>query len=531
MIPEDNRFESDPDEVLARHAAPARRAGRSAAPDPADRFDVARLTHLLRAHERHGRGWAGSSVDDVLVEVSEPGLRMRENVVLRDPDGEIRAWGSVHDRAEGRMLFVHIVERGLPDDVADQCSDVLFEWADGQAREVGAARGLDVQQIDTGAFADDERQHRWLARAGFDQGPHLVADEPTGVAGRGRRWSPRPTMGAGGRGVPAGPAQGRRHARRVRPARGAPGPRGRVRRPLQLSEETFEEFLHRLREDPGHRWDHWWLAELTDVRTARQPVGALVGTVSESPRGPDGSYVSYLGVLEAARGRGVAKGLLHTIIADAAARGRDRVGLEVDADSPTGAARALHVHGLGDDVRHRVLAPGRAGRLRRCPIPWLTSEMSTWPGKFPGQVRNYLVNQGNGVTKNSVRGLPQRRPQRPVHPVGGEYADELGALLDAHDRPVVAQQHRQRLLERGVDVDGGGEVAGADAVEGLEVGGVDRGDRQPAQARGGAHEVGDEVVGGAAQQLGRAWRTAPAGRRSRTPRPGRPSAPPRRCRG
>ena len=59
--------------------------------------------------------------------------------------------------------------------------------------------------------------------------------------------------------------------------------------------------------------------------------------MSESGTGPDGSYVSYLGVLEAARGRGVAKGLLRTIIADAAARGRDRVGLEVDADSPTGA--------------------------------------------------------------------------------------------------------------------------------------------------------------------------------------------------
>jgi GNAT superfamily N-acetyltransferase len=50
-------------------------------------------------------------------------------------------------------------------------------------------------------------------------------------------------------------------------------------------------------------------------------------------------------VLEAARGRGVAKGLLNTIIADAAARGRDRVGLEVDADSPTGAAE-LYV-GMG----------------------------------------------------------------------------------------------------------------------------------------------------------------------------------------
>ena len=102
------------------------------------------------------------------------------------------------------------------------------------------------------------------------------------------------------------------------------------------SEETFEEFEFRLREDPGHRWDHWWIAELVDGPEP-VPAGALVGTVSESANGPDGSYVSYIGVQEAARGRGVAKGLLKTIIADAAARGRDRVGLEVDADSPTGA--------------------------------------------------------------------------------------------------------------------------------------------------------------------------------------------------
>ena len=39
----------------------------------------------------------------------------------------------------------------------------------GQAREVGRARGLEVQQIDTGAFADDERQHAWLERCGFER--------------------------------------------------------------------------------------------------------------------------------------------------------------------------------------------------------------------------------------------------------------------------------------------------------------------------------------------------------------------------
>ncbi len=43
-------------------------------------------------------------------------------------------------------------------------------------------------------------------------------------------------------------------------------------------EETFDEFIDRLRADPGHRWDHWWLAELIDGDAA-QPAGALVGEI------------------------------------------------------------------------------------------------------------------------------------------------------------------------------------------------------------------------------------------------------------
>jgi ribosomal protein S18 acetylase RimI-like enzyme len=338
VIPEDNRFESAPDEVFAERSGlpPGWRVG---APDPADRFDVARLTHLLREHERSGRGWAGSSVDDVLVEVSEHGLRTRQNVVVRDDRAEIRAWGSVHDRAAGRMLFVHIVERDLPDDVADRCSDLLFEWAEAQARSVGAARGLATQQIDTGAFEDDARQARWLAQAGFDrvrtwcQMSRPVRPEEATLVESPERWSDRGVV-----------------FRLVRRVDGLPDERDlrEVHDVLESafadhfnsSEETFEEFVHRLREDPGHRWDHWWLAELVDDTEADspQPVGALIGSVLGNSSGPEGSYVSYLGVLAAARGRGVAKGLLNTIIADAAGRGRDRIGLEVDADSPTGAA-------------------------------------------------------------------------------------------------------------------------------------------------------------------------------------------------
>ncbi|CAB4714822.1 unannotated protein [freshwater metagenome] len=335
MIPPESRFESDPDELAVEtDALPT--GWEIGSPDPADRFDVARLTLLLRAHEQHGRGWAGAGVDDVLLEVSEAGLRTRENVVVRDAEGEIRAWGSVHDRAGGRMLFVHVVERDLAAPVADACSEVLVEWAVGQARTVGAARGLEVQQIDTGAFAGDERQARWLCAAGFRkvrtwwQMSRPVLPEEADLVPDPDHWE----------------QDGVRFRLVRRAGTGLPD-EDDLRDVHDVLEEafldhfnswveTFDEFLHRLREDPGHRWDHWWLAELVDGERA-EAVGALCGTVSESTHGPDGSYVSYNGVREAARGRGVAKGLLRTISADAAARGRDRVTLEVDADSSTGA--------------------------------------------------------------------------------------------------------------------------------------------------------------------------------------------------
>lgn len=329
MIPEDSRFESDPAEVLPEDPGlpPGWLVGTVDGADPAQ---VARLTELLRDHERRGRGWASGSQDDVLVEVH--GLEMRENLVVRDDVGTIRAWGSVHDRAEGRMLYVHIVDRTLEDAVARVCSEVLLAWAHAQARRVGAERGRTVQQIDTGAFPQDERQHAWLSAAGFacvrtwwQMSRGVEAGEAALVCDP-ESWS---AAGVEFRLV-------RRNADEMPDEADLRAVHdvleGAFTDHFNSAEETFDEFIHRLREDPGHRWDHWWLAEV-DGRAA----GALVGTVSEGAEGPDGSYVSYLGVLESARGRGVAKGLLRTIIADAASRGRDRVGLEVDADSSTGA--------------------------------------------------------------------------------------------------------------------------------------------------------------------------------------------------
>ena len=292
--------------------------------------DVPGLTELLRRHEEFGRGWPSASPDSVLVEVTaDPS---RSNVVVLDADGVHRGWATAHDRAAGRMLLSVVVDRRLADDVADEVARRLFAWADDAARRVGAERGLEAQQIDSGAFAGDEPQHRWLEEAGFD---------------RVRTWwqMSRPVAPD-----EAGPVECRPGVR-IRQVEGDDDRmpdeddlrtvhdvlEGAFADHFNSHEETFDEFLSRLRLDPGHRWDHWWVAEITDGPAPR-PAGALVASVSHSPDGgPDGSYVDYIGVQAFARGRGVAKSLLRTVIADAAARGRDRVGLEVDADSPTGA--------------------------------------------------------------------------------------------------------------------------------------------------------------------------------------------------
>ena len=90
------------------------------------------------------------------------------------------------------------------------------------------------------------------------------------------------------------------------------------------------------------------------------PAGALVSSVlREDAEGFEGSYVDYIGVHRRARGRGVAKALLHTVVEDSARRGRNRVGLEVDADSPTGADGLYTSMGWVTDYRtqswHREL--------------------------------------------------------------------------------------------------------------------------------------------------------------------------------
>lgn len=264
-------------------------------------------------------------------------MQIRRHVLLRDETATARGWASVHDRAAGRVLVSVLVDPALEASTADKIADALFAWTARASTDLALDRGVDVTQMDSGAFNEDSRQQRWLAGAGFTHtATWLQMSRPVTPADADPQPPPAldPTV----------------VVRRVRRAGHRMPEQEDLATVYDILEkaftdhfnyhyETFDEALARLREDPGHRWDHWWIAELIDSSTAvPQSAGVLVGTVSPGAgEAPAGSYVAYLGVLRSARGRGVARSLLNTVIADAAERGRDRVGLEVDADSSTGA--------------------------------------------------------------------------------------------------------------------------------------------------------------------------------------------------
>ncbi|HZI98365.1 MAG TPA: N-acetyltransferase [Actinomycetales bacterium] len=297
--------------------------------------DVHALHALLVQHEQEARGGSGASIGDVEADVVGSGAASRRHQVLRDADGQVRGWATAWDRAAGRVIVAVVVDREVDSDSADAAGVALYSQAATDAAHLARERGLAVTQLDAGAFEGDERQHRWLRAAGYS---HV------------RTWwqMSRPVVPAEGEpGAFPPPKEGvvvRQVEQETEGGRPSDADLRAVHDVMEEAftdhfnyhEEAFDEFVERQREAHGHRWDHWWLAELVDGPA--EPAGALVGEFVPGGTGkPNGSYVSYIGVLRNARGRGVGRSLLQAIIADAASRGRDHVGLEVDATSPTGA--------------------------------------------------------------------------------------------------------------------------------------------------------------------------------------------------
>ena len=295
--------------------------------------DLPALLALRAADHAPFTGEAGVDAAAVRSEVVGQASWTRRQLVVTREDDRPRGWVSVQDRAAGRTTVSLWLERDpAAGDESSQVAGGLYAWADLQGAAIARLRGLELTRMDASPYAADLVQRGWLERAGY--------------ACR-RRWlhmtrpvDPHETFPPVRDGVTV-----RRVARHEN---GVPVAQDLQIVHLMLEEsfqdhfnsyrESFPEFIQRLREDPGHRWDHWWLAFVSQADEEYVPAGAIVCSVlAGDATGTEGTYIDYIGVNRAARGRGVAKALLHTVLTDAVDRGHNRVGLEVDADSPTSA--------------------------------------------------------------------------------------------------------------------------------------------------------------------------------------------------
>ncbi len=291
--------------------------------------DIDALVELRRLDELQGTGEAHVDPAGIESEVAGQASWTRRQIVAVGDDDVPRAWITVHDRAAGRALVWGYFDRSVPE--VDAIADAFYCWAEAAGVAMARLRGIASTRLDESPFADDIRQAGWLERAGYSKRRTWLHMERPVTADE-ASLTPRA-------GVIVRPVE--KHENGMPVAADLQVVHQMLEQSFQdhfnSYRESFPEFVQRLREDPGHRWDHWWLAyvEATDG-TGLVPAGSVVCTVSAAgEHGVEGSYVEYIGVNRAARGRGVAKSLLGTVIADAAQRGRDRVGLEVDADSPT----------------------------------------------------------------------------------------------------------------------------------------------------------------------------------------------------
>ncbi len=294
--------------------------------------DVIAMCTLANSRRRPG---SPTSVDVETVAATVIGTASwtRRQLIVDDPAGQTVAWAITHDRAAGRTAVDVIV---LPDTPREnELAAELYQWIESEARTIASLRNLPRTQLDASPRADDLRQRRWLAEAGYAPvRTWLQMTRPVSAADAAPDAIPGARPGV--------------LVRRVRShGNGLPVAQDLQLVHLLLQEsfvdhfnsyrEGFAEFVERLQEDHWHRWDHWWIATV-EIDGQPVPSGALIGSMlPEDSQGIHGSYIDYIGVHRRARGRGVAKALLHTVIADAAFRQRNRVGLEVDANSSTGA--------------------------------------------------------------------------------------------------------------------------------------------------------------------------------------------------
>ncbi|WP_020387205.1 GNAT family N-acetyltransferase [Kribbella catacumbae] len=273
--------------------------------------DAEAIYGLVAAHNTAVVGWPDFTFDDMVDELTEPGFDLDQDGWLVFAGETLTGYGTVFGQGDHELLDIDVY-------AADRAvADWLLAKIIARAQELAGSHGQTEVKLDTGTYREDVAKRELLAGNGFAAGTtyHRMRIDHTDAV-------PAPEVPEG---VVVRRGAADEETRRVLHAVFTESFTGQ----FGFTARSYEEWFTARESKSTFDWSQVTLLEL-DGR-----VVAFLEDTNEFIEDENCNYVSRLGVLAEARGRGLAKFLLRDAFAAGAAAGRTGTILHVDTNNPT----------------------------------------------------------------------------------------------------------------------------------------------------------------------------------------------------
>lgn len=274
--------------------------------------DAEAIVELVTAYSTAIIGVADYTLDDARDDLSTPGFELeRDGWLVHDPSGRLSGYAWSNRKADSNEVDIDVVATD------PAVCRWLIAQVSARAREAARENGHPEVVLDQGVYRDDKTLRAELESAGFTAATtfhRMRIDHAEHV--------PTPTAPRGVQLFNVGDDEARRKAAHEVYNAAFAEHFGHVDRPYDTWRETHER-------RSTFAWTQLWVA-VAD--------GRAVGVLECNDQYADDEncgYVAELGVLVAARGRGIAKYLLQHAFAVDSAAGRNGTMLHVDSNNTT----------------------------------------------------------------------------------------------------------------------------------------------------------------------------------------------------
>ncbi|MET8634854.1 GNAT family N-acetyltransferase [Streptomyces sp. NPDC004096] len=291
---------------------------------PAALDDVTGLCELLNAVDLAEIGRPETDPHTVESDLRRPGVDLaRDSWVGVDGDGRFVAYGLLWDVARGERIDVDLYTLPAEDAAGRRLLELMEARAAQKAAENGAPSAVVHLYLNSSPTLDTTllaaRGWRVIRRFNVLTRPLSAAGDPLPVPGPVTGVTPRECR----------TDADRRRVHELLDAAFADH--------FEYHPRPYDQWLESLGPDRTD-WSLVWIASLAGFGDA----GVLMARNDDTSMG----WIRHLGVLEAARGRGIGSHLLRHAFGAFAARGRDTVGLGVDTQNTSEALRLYLRHGM-----------------------------------------------------------------------------------------------------------------------------------------------------------------------------------------